>query len=109
MSPIAKKLQDISEVNEDNFSEGNKRTLEEAASTSIVIITFTERQPHVAAREVMSLYILHSAFMSNKCQDLLKKNSRLCHRVSPENPISSVVYTWLSKCVVKAPSRFLKS
>lgn len=67
-------LKDISEVSEDSLSEENKITLEEAASITIVIITFTERQPHCAAQEVMHLYILHSAFMSNKCQDLLRKN-----------------------------------
>ena len=82
---MAKMVKDISEVSEDNFSEGDKITSEEAASITIVIITHTGRQPHCTAQEVMHLYILHSAFMSNKCQDLLKKKiSRLCHRVSTE-------------------------
>lgn len=74
---IAKTVKDISEVSEDNFSEGIKITLEEAASITIVIIAYTERQPHCTAQEVMHLYILHSAFMSSECQDLLthtKKN-----------------------------------
>lgn len=100
---IAKMLKDTSEVNEDSFSEGNI-TLEEAASCYVVIVTFIERQPCYTAQEIMHLYILHSAFMSNKCQDLLKKKrktSRLCHRVSTENPISSV-YIWLSKIVLRS-------
>lgn len=43
VSQIAKTLKDASIVNEHNFSEGHKITLEEAASVCMVIITFTER------------------------------------------------------------------
>lgn len=70
-------VKDASEVNEDNLSEGKKITLKEAASVSIVIITFTEKQPRYAAQEVMLLDIVHSAFMSNKCQELLKNPQTL--------------------------------
>lgn len=65
-----------------------KITLKEAASVSIVIITFTEKQPRYAAQEVMLLDIVHSAFMSNKCQELLRNP----HRVSTESPFSSIFY-----------------
>lgn len=102
VSPIAEKLKDTSEVTEDNFSEGNS-SFRGGCFSFLVIITFTERQPH-AAQEVMLLYIVHSAFKtySNKKET----TSRLCHRFSTETPISIILYIWLSKMIFKALSRF---